>query len=370
MVLSMLGTLLSCIMAYSPAAEAMRAVYFIPKPAGDIFGDKVADFMGTVAADLGIDLEIVRVHTDSSLIRNRQTLETIQADKHNIDIVLLHYDTAILIPELSALAEKRGFVIATFNIKPAQNDFEKIGRPREQYPRWITYLAPDDTSAGYQLAHELIDAAKTLFAGTDTMQMVAIGGNDIGEVNMNRLNGLQQRLQSESGVTLKDSILTDWRREQGYDAAAKFIGEYPQTKIFWAASDSLALGAINALADKNLRPGRDFVIGGIDWSDEAIQAVSDGRMVATIGGHFMEGGWALLLAFDYLQGRDFADDVGVSIATPMHTLTRNNVAEFAGLLNKEYWEQLDFRLFSKALNPDLKKYDFSLRALKQSGKKE
>lgn len=361
-----LGAVLLCSIVFSAPAAALRAVYFIPKDPGDIFGDKLVGFMQAVAADLDIDLEIVRVHTDSSLMRNRQTLESIKEDKNKIDIVLTHYDAATLIPDLAALARSREFVIVTINIKPPQSDFEKIGLPREQYPRWIACLAPDDVSAGYQEAHELSMAARVLFTGSDTLQAVAIGGNDVGNVNSDRINGLRRSLQSEIGVTIADTVLTDWRPEQGYDAAAKFIATYPQAKIFWAASDSLALGAINALEEKGMTPGRDFVTGGIDWSDEGIQAVIDGRMAATVGGHFMEGGWALLLAFDYLRGSDFAGDLGASITTPMHTLTPRNVSQYAGFLDQDYWKQLDFRRFSKALNPELKKYDFSLEALMRS----
>lgn len=360
---AVLGVVLLCGIAFSAPAAALRAVYFIPKNPGDIFGDKLVGFMQAVAADLDIDLEIVRVHTDSSLIRNRQTMEAIKKDNKKIDIVLTHYDAASLIPDLAALAKSRDFVFVTFNIKPPQSDFQKIGRPREQYPRWIACLAPDDVSAGYQEARELSMAAQILFAGSKTIQMVAIGGSDVGEVNLDRIGGMRHSLTSETGITIMETVLTDWRREQGYDAAAKFIATYPQAKIFWTASDSLALGAIDALEKKGMAPGRDFITGGIDWSDEGIQAVIDGKMAATVGGHFMEGGWALLLAFDYLSGKDFAGDIGVSITTPMHTLTAKNASQYAEFLDRNYWKQLDFRRFSKALNPELKKYDFSLEAL-------
>lgn len=360
---AVLGAVLLCGIAFSAPAAALRAVYFIPKNPGDIFGDKLVGFMQAVAADLDIDLEIVRVHTDSSLIRNRQTLEAIKKDNKKIDIVLTHYDAASLIPDLAALAKSRDFVFVTFNIKPPQSDFQKIGRPREQYPRWIACLAPDDVSAGYQEARELSMAAQILFAGSKTIQMVAIGGSDVGEVNLDRIGGMRHSLTSETGITIMETVLTDWRREQGYDAAAKFIATYPQAKIFWTASDSLALGSIDALEKKGMAPGRDFITGGIDWSDEGIQAVIDGKMAATVGGHFMEGGWALLLAFDYLSGKDFAGDIGVSITTPMHTLTAKNASQYAEFLDRNYWKQLDFRRFSKALNPELKKYDFSLEAL-------
>jgi ABC-type sugar transport system substrate-binding protein len=351
---AVLGAVLLCGIAFSAPAAALRAVYFIPKNPGDIFGDKLVGFMQAVAADLDIDLEVVRVHTDSSLMRNRQTLEAIKEDNRKIDIVLTHYDAATLIPDLAALAKSRDFVFVTFNIKPPQSDFQKIGRPREQYPRWIACLAPDDVSAGYQEARELSMAAQILFAGSKTIQMVAIGGSDVGEVSLDRIGGMRHSLTSETGITIMETVLTDWRREQGYDAAAKFIATYPQAKIFWTASDSLALGAIDALEKKGMAPGRDFITGGIDWSDEGIQAVIDGKMAATVGGHFMEGGWALLLAFDYLSGKDFAGDIGVSITTPMHTLTAKNASQYAEFLDRNYWKQLDFRRFSKALNPELK----------------
>ena len=72
--------------------------------------------------------------------------------------------------------------------------------------------------------------------------------------------------------------------------------------LIWAASDSMAIAAARAAADAGLQPGKDILLTGIDWSAEGIQAVRDGRLLATAGGHFMDGALALAVIYDHSHG--------------------------------------------------------------------
>jgi hypothetical protein len=103
-------------------------------------------------------------------------------------------------------------------------------------------------------------------------------------------------------------------------------------------------------------------VGGIDWTPPSLQAVREGRMVATLGGHFLEGAWALVLLHDFHHGRDFAAE-GLDWRTQMVPITRDTVDTFLRFLEGGDWEWIDFRAFSRVANPALKHYDFSLRAL-------
>ena len=86
-------------------------------------------------------------------------------------------------------------------------------------------------------------------------------------------------------------------------------------------------------------------------------------MTATIGGHFMEGGWALVLIHDYAKGIDFVEELGVKIPTPMQALTAANVKSYQDKMHPEKWSQIDFKQFSKVYNKKLTKYDFSLETM-------
>ncbi|WP_108650737.1 hypothetical protein [Dongshaea marina] len=47
----------------------------------------------------------------------------------------------------------------------------------------------------------------------------------------------------------------------------------------------------------------------------------------------------------------------------MYPLTRSNINRYIRLFGQRDWQQIDFRQYSKVLNPQLKAYDFSLEKL-------
>ena len=93
-----------------------------------------------------------------------------------------------------------------------------------------------------------------------------------------------------------------------------------------------------------------------------MQAVIDGRIEALAGGHFMAGAWALVMIYDHAHGHDFRGE-GLELDVPMFALfdaalARKYVARFgAG------FPALDFRAFSKTLNPRRRHYDFAFANL-------
>ncbi|MEE4242861.1 MAG: hypothetical protein V2I36_15440 [Desulfopila sp.] len=83
-------------------------------------------------------------------------------------------------------------------------------------------------------------------------------------------------------------------------------------------------------------------------------------MTTTVGGHFMDGAWVLVLLYDYHHGRDFYLE---HLQSQMLPLKQDNVVQYQQLLNREEWPRIDFTQFSKVHNPHLQKYDFSVAAV-------
>jgi ABC-type sugar transport system substrate-binding protein len=123
----------------------------------------------------------------------------------------------------------------------------------------------------------------------------------------------------------------------------------------------MSIGIAEGAQEQNLLPGQDIFTGGVDWTKEGVDAVKSGIMTATMGGHFMEGGWAVVLLYDYFHGADFAEE-SVDMRSPMVALTKENIDAYIRFSQSD-WEQIDFTKFSKKLNPKLKKYNFSLDAV-------
>lgn len=107
-----------------------------------------------------------------------------------------------------------------------------------------------------------------------------------------------------------------------------------------------------------------ILVGGIDWTQGAINAISEGKIMVSIGGYFMEGSWVLILMYDYLKGHDFKDE-SIDMRSEMYALTRKNVDIYLELFDSLDWGKIDFTKFSKFLNPELEKYPFHLKSISQ-----
>ena len=113
------------------------------------------------------------------------------------------------------------------------------------------------------------------------------------------------------------------------------------------------------------KPGKDKLFSGVNTSTEAMQAVIDGRMEALAGGHFMCGAWALVLIYDYANGRDFANE-GMELVYPMFSLFDPPLAGRFLERFKDGVPKMDFRAYSKVHNPKLKRYNFGFAQLLKS----
>jgi ABC-type sugar transport system substrate-binding protein len=99
------------------------------------------------------------------------------------------------------------------------------------------------------------------------------------------------QLLSPGSVELVDVRYLDWTAATAEKWVCDFIQTGPRIDALWAANDPMALGAMTALREGGYAPGKDVLIGGVNWSHDAVDKVLDGEMVVTHGGHFLLGAW-------------------------------------------------------------------------------
>ncbi|MCP4720913.1 MAG: hypothetical protein GY860_15780, partial [Desulfobacteraceae bacterium] len=157
-----------------------------------------------------------------------------------------------------------------------------------------------------------------------------------------------------------------WREHLAYEAFKPSIIRYPDVSMFWTPSANMAIGIIKAAADRGWIPGKDFVTGGIDILPRNQDYLESGKMAVSVGGHYVEGAWAIIALYDYLMGYDFADLGSTVFATKMGHHTSTSFTELGDLrqkLSKENIRKIDFKRFSRTYYPGLKKYNFEFEAL-------
>ncbi|MGA2052284.1 MAG: ABC transporter substrate-binding protein [Opitutales bacterium] len=81
------------------------------------------------------------------------------------------------------------------------------------------------------------------------------------------------------GLTIIDSQSGDFRRVGGKEVMEAFLKKYGRNfDIVYAHNDDMALGAIQAIEEAGLQPGKDVMVVSIDGEKEAVQAVADGKI--------------------------------------------------------------------------------------------
>ena len=216
---------------------------------------------------------------------------------------------------------------------------------------------------GYRLGKALITAARRAGLGTaDTpLNIVGIGGDFTWFGSRLREKGLVRAVEEAPPARLLQVVPTHWTQAEGKKIAELLINRYPLTSVFWAASDQLGIGAAEALVNAGLTIGQNVFVGGLDLSLNGLQHVKNGLLIATVASSLFAYAEIFVYLYDYLNGKDFADEVGTQIRTTIHTATRDTVDLHLALY--QAMDAIDFSRLSKIHNPQLVRYDFSLQRI-------
>ncbi len=370
----LLFTLVSFILCPPPAysaknknlSEPMEVVFLNPgksdpaDPTGG-FWMEVSSFMQAAADDLGVDLEIIYSERNHLLMRKKA--EEVLS-RENLPDYLIVVNEKLAAAGIVALAEQKN--VKVFNIMMGfyGNQAAHLGKPREKYKNWIGGLIPDNRWAGYHLASELIKKVREQGVADKNIRLLPIAGDYATQATLLRNEGLAYARADFYNSQFLPEIHCLWRKDMAYDLVRKFMKRDPQVNVIWAANDPMALGAIEGIKENGLIPGKDVLVGGINWDRPALEAVRDGRLALSIGGHFMIGGWGLVMLYDYHHGYDFIERGGPIVRKKIFSvIDSGNVNHFLRRFGMRDWNKIDFKRFSKAYNDTLNEYDFSVDAL-------
>lgn len=332
----------------------MRVAFLNPGSSTEPFFGKMAAFMRIAADQLGIELEVLDCHRQRSQVIEQG--EALLARPQRPDYLILGNPEGAaieLLPRLSAAEIK----VMMINEGIMSYDHEAVGRPRQRHPSWLGQLQPDDQQAGRLLAdHLLVAAAASRRQARDgTLHLGGLAGDYSSSSNF-RVVGLNHVVKGRPDVTMNTVRLGEWDREKARQLTATMLDMFPETSVLWAASDLMADGAIEAIAAAGRVPGRDVLVGGVDWAPLAYDRIRDGSLTVSVGGHFLEGAWALVMLYDHHSGRDFST---TRVKSSFRVLTAENLSEYSIFFDESRWVDADFARLSKVRNPAVDSYDFT-----------
>ena len=338
-------------------AKDLHVTFLNPGSADDIgVWGLVSNFMQAAADDLDITLEIL--YADRNHIKMMSQAEKVAKRPKAPDYVIM-VNEKIAGKEMLLSFKKSGSKIFFIHNGLNNKQREEIGNERGHIKNWIGTVVTDEYQSGYKLIKELYRSAEA------PPKILGITGTKATPVSLIRLKGVTDYILESGRGEHVQVVYGKWSYEDGKEKALALLKRHKDINMIWAANDSMALGAYDAT--KEAAPDRKILVGGLGGFPDTLESIKKGGMKATVGGSAMTGAWALVMIYDYHSGLDFINDIGANAKIDHNTVidTARKADRYADIvLNNP--QQIDFRKFSKKLNPNLSKYDFHYEKVIQS----
>lgn len=220
-------------------------------------------------------------------------------------------------PIADAAADANAFLVTQWN-KPADLAVT-------DYDRWVSHITYDGVESGKLIAESMFEA----MGGSGGI--VALQGIlDTGAAK-DRFQGLEEALAANPDIELLDQQTANFSRSEALTVLQTLITKHgDDIKGVWTANDDMALGALEALDAAGMS---DVAVVGIDAVPEAVEAVADGRLTATVSSDGpWQGGVGLAIGYCAAIG-----EIDVAALPAEHRaffadqtlITADNAAEFA-----------------------------------------
>lgn len=171
--------------------------------------------------------------------------------------------------------------------EPVLQDIKKAGIPVVLTDRAVD--AKDDSLYATFIGSDFIEeghrAGEWLAKATGGKAMIAeLVGTPGSAPAIDRKKGFEDVLAKNPGMKIIKSQSGDFTRTKGKEVMEAFLKspEAKQITALYAHNDDMALGAIQAIEEAGLKPGKDILIVSIDGVKGAFQAMADGKLNCTV----------------------------------------------------------------------------------------
>ena len=169
----------------------------------------------------------------------------------------------------------------------------------------VTHIASDNVAGG-KMAGEFL--AEKIGGKGKVVELVGIPGTSAAR---DRGKGFHEAMEGYPDIEIVASQAADFNRDRGLAVFENILQAQPEIDGVFAHNDEMVLGAI-AAAEAAGRKGIVFV--GFDAVGDAVKAVKDGRLAATVAQQPKEMGLlGVEYAVKYLGGETIPDNVPVPL---------------------------------------------------------
>lgn len=141
---------------------------------------------------------------------------------------------------------------------------------------WVTYMGSDFVEEGRRAARFLIERG---YRGNIVELQGTVGSAPAND----RKQGFEEVIKGRPEFKIIKSQSGDFTRSKGKEVMEAFLkAEGKNINILYAHNDDMAIGAIQAIEEYGLKPGKDIIIVSIDAVRGAFEAMIEGKLNCTV----------------------------------------------------------------------------------------
>lgn len=301
------------------------------------------------AKDLGVELQVINLKNNP--LRPMRVLSTLLASNRVPDAVIFSNFKNTGDDILKRLEQ---YKIKSFVFDNGFAPEQRVGEPGKQFHYWQGQLLSYNQEASKRLTKELIETGLKVLP--TPLRIVALEGAPSAYVNRERLLGFYDAVNDYGKqVVVEQVFTTHWRRKDTRNAVLAAKQRYPNAQLFWAASDEIAISAIDTLVELGEEPGLDTFVVGFDRLPLIEKRLQKGQILNSYGGHYMSAAWAVIYMFDHLNG---FNPEPRSMRLPLIGAHETSGLIFDSQIREGHFSDINFKIYSKKYGLSHQDYPF------------
>jgi simple sugar transport system substrate-binding protein len=176
---------------------------------------------------------------------------------------------------------------------------------------YASFIGSDFVEEGRRAGRWLVDYAKK--NPNKQLNIVELQGTVGSAPAIDRKNGFQEVIAGNPKLKIIRSQTGDFTRAKGKEVMEAFLkSEGKNINVLYAHNDDMAIGAIQAIEEAGLKPGKDIVIVSIDGVKGAFEAMMQGKLNVTVECSPLLGPMLMQTAQDVVAGKPVPKRVTVN----------------------------------------------------------
>ena len=145
---------------------------------------------------------------------------------------------------------------------------------------WVTFMGSDFVEEGRRAGRWLLDKTKNT---SGTVNIVELQGTVGSAPAIDRKKGFEEVIKGQSKYKIIRSQTGDFTRAKGKEVMEAFLkAEGKKINVLFAHNDDMAIGAIQAIEEAGMKPGKDILIISIDGVKGAFEAMIAGKLNVSV----------------------------------------------------------------------------------------